>query len=815
MNPAWNRSVDRLVLMISANSNSAPDEASAGEAAQSQRQSRSRVLFINRSYWPDAEATGQLLTELCEDLADDFEVSVIAGQPNSNPTGVEFPRRGACEHHGVTIHRVGHTQFPKSSFVGRAINLLSFLCSASWNAIWLPRPEIVVVETDPFLLAFLGAWLKFWRGCRHVVYLQDIYPDIAVSLGKLREGWLSKILRALLSAVYRRADQVVVLSGDMRSRIAEFGVAAERIACLENWVDTTHVYPVKQRNEFRESQSWGDKFVVMYSGNMGLSQPLDLVLQAAADLKNHPDVQFVFVGDGAARSRLQEIATREQLEHVQFLPYQPREELARSLSAADLHLVPVDPRVIRLLMPCKLYAILASGTPVAVIAPPESELSHIVIEQRVGVAIAPGDRKSLAEAIRWAAGDREELQQMGRRARELAVSRFDRREATGRFRLMLQSVLGVSPVPKRVDVESKEFASVPAGMADAEDSSRSQNRGRSSGVGANRMSFLQGKRVLVTGGAGFLGQHVCRALRRCYPEEVISPRSAQYDLRDSDSVWRLLFDARPDVVIHLAAVVGGIGANRENPGKFFYDNALMGIQLMEAARKSGVAKFLSAATVCAYPRDTPVPFREDDLWNGYPEETNAPYGLAKKMLIAMGQAYRQQYGFNAVCVLPVNLYGPGDNFDERSSHVIPALIRKMITARETGAPAIDVWGTGSATREFLFVRDAAEAIVLAAEQYDKPEPVNLGNGKEIPIATLVNTIRSLCGYTGELRWDHSKPDGQPRRCVDTSRAAREFGFHAETSLEQGLAETIAWYERQRREASKVTTERLQPQATEG
>ena len=307
-------------------------------------------------------------------------------------------------------------------------------------------------------------------------------------------------------------------------------------------------------------------------------------------------------------------------------------------------------------------------------------------------------------------------------------------------------------------------------------------------------SPLRGRRILVTGGAGFLGSRVVEKLRERGAAEIFVPRSAAYDLRTIAGVDRTLADARPDVVIHLAAVVGGIGANRENPGQFFYDNAIMGIQLLEQARRSGITKLVTIGTVCSYPKFTAVPFREDDLWNGYPEETNAPYGLAKKMLLVQSQAYRQQYGFNAIYLIPVNLYGPGDNFDPRSSHVIPSLVRKFFEATETGASFVDAWGTGSATREFLFVADAAEGIVLAAERYEGSEPVNLGSGEEITIRDLANQIAQLVGYGGEIRWDPTKPDGQPRRALDTSRARECFGFAATTSFQDGLRRTVDWYQ---------------------
>jgi GDP-L-fucose synthase len=299
---------------------------------------------------------------------------------------------------------------------------------------------------------------------------------------------------------------------------------------------------------------------------------------------------------------------------------------------------------------------------------------------------------------------------------------------------------------------------------------------------------------MVTGGGGFLGRAVVRQLAVAGVREIFVPRSAHYDLRKATGVRDALAAGHPDVVIHLAAVVGGIGANRENPGRFFYENAAMGIELMEQSRRAGVEKFVQIGTVCSYPKFTPVPFHEDDLWNGYPEETNAPYGLAKKMLLVQGQAYREQYGFDVIHLIPVNLYGPGDNFDPASSHVIPALIKKCIDAREAREDHIDVWGTGSASREFLFVDDAAEAIVFATERYEGAEPVNLGVGHEITIRDLVDIIVKHTAFQGEIRWDASKPDGQPRRALDPSRARERFGFVARTTFEEGLKRTIEWYE---------------------
>jgi GDP-L-fucose synthase len=309
------------------------------------------------------------------------------------------------------------------------------------------------------------------------------------------------------------------------------------------------------------------------------------------------------------------------------------------------------------------------------------------------------------------------------------------------------------------------------------------------------MSDIQRKRILVTGGSGFLGRHVIAALQSRGCTDLLAPRRAEYDLTVEANVERLIDAVRPSIVIHLAAVVGGIGANRTEPGRFFYENALMGLFVMEHARRARVEKFVGVGTICAYPKHTPVPFKEDDLWNGYPEETNAPYGIAKKLLLVQGHAYRQQYGFNAIHLLPVNLYGPGDNFDERSSHVIPALIRRCIEARNQDQEQIGIWGDGSATREFLYVEDCAEAIALATERYDQAAPVNVGAGFEIAIRELAEIIAGETGFRGRLVFDVSQPNGQPRRRLDVTRARAAFGFVAKTDFRDGLRRTIDWYAR--------------------
>lgn len=310
----------------------------------------------------------------------------------------------------------------------------------------------------------------------------------------------------------------------------------------------------------------------------------------------------------------------------------------------------------------------------------------------------------------------------------------------------------------------------------------------------NEINF-KNKKILVTGGNGFLGKHVVAELKKEKTKEIVSPSSKDYDLRSRSVCESLMKKVKPDIVIHLAANVGGIGYNREFPGALFYDNLTMGVHVMHEAWKSGVQKFVAIGTICAYPKFTPIPFKEEDLWNGYPEETNAPYGLAKKMLLVQSQAYRSQYGFNSIFLLPVNLYGPGDNFDDNSSHVIPALIKKFVTAKEQNEPKVIVWGTGIPTREFLYVEDGAMAIVMATKRYDKPDPINLGSSFEISIKVLAHTIGKVVGYTGKIEFDATKPDGQPRRKLDVSLAEKEFGFLSSTPFEVGLKRTVEWYKK--------------------
>lgn len=402
---------------------------------------RPRVLFLNRSYWPCNEATGQLLTELCEDVATDFDIRVIAGQPNQNPDGVDFRKLGSQRRRGVQIQRVFNSRFNKSSLPGRATNLLSYLFTASFAALFGKRPHMVVVETDPPLLSFLGAAMKFFHRCQLIVYLQDIYPDLAVSLGKIPDGFAVRLLRRMLFAIYRRADRVVVLSRDMRKLLMDSGVPAEKIVCIPNWVDTRKLVPTKRDNAFRKRHDLGEKFVVMYSGNLGMAQRLNDLILAAENLNDRADIEFLFVGDGVSRKPLEKLVAEKKLGNVRFLGYQPKSELSQSLSAADLHVVSLDPTIAQCLMPSKLYGILASGTAVLTIAPEETELARVVADQGLGMVVGPGNPESTAAAIRWCADHRLEVDAMGARARIVAAEQYDRATITNQFGRVLTGVL--------------------------------------------------------------------------------------------------------------------------------------------------------------------------------------------------------------------------------------------------------------------------------------------------------------------------------------------------------------------------------------
>jgi glycosyltransferase involved in cell wall biosynthesis len=423
---------------------------------------RPRVLFLNRSYWPDAEATGQLLTELCEDLTPKFNVTVIAGRPNANPSGAKYHSYSTEVHRGVRIQRVWHTRFAKGKLPGRLMNYLSFLFGALSEAIFAKRPDIVVVESDPPLLCLIGWLVQMLRGTKLVVYLQDIHPDIAVALGKIRNGVLVRMLRKLMFHTYRRAERVIVLSRDMKDHLVASGVPAEKVAIIPNWIDTKKVRPVKQDNPFRKCQGINGDFVVMYSGNLGLCQRLEDVVAAANHLRDRSDILFLLIGGGALKAGLEKQVADLGLENVRFLPYQPKSQISESLSAADVHLVPLDERVASYLMPSKLYGVLASATPLIAIAPENCELAEMTVEHDVGVLANPGEPESLAQAIAQLADDGWDLPEMGKRSRQLAESEFDRTQVTARFAKMLQELAGM---PIRSKSEPQKVPELQTGNA--------------------------------------------------------------------------------------------------------------------------------------------------------------------------------------------------------------------------------------------------------------------------------------------------------------------------------------------------------------
>lgn len=401
------------------------------------------------------------MTELCEDLAPEFEVTVIAGQPNHNPDQGDFVRHGWQQRRGVAIRRVRHTRFSKTGLLGRAVNMLSYLTAAALAGLTLRRQAMIVVETDPPLLCLLGALLRLRHRARLVVYLQDIYPDVAVALQKLRPGVFTWLLRRLFFAIYRSADRVVVLSRDMRALLIAGGVAAERIVCIPNWVDTRSVYPRKVDNPLRAEQALDDRFVVMYSGNMGLSQRLEVVLDAAAELQDVPEIVLLMIGDGASRARLEALAREQRLSNVRFLPYRPKSELAASLSAADLHLVMLDPALTQLLMPSKIYGVLAAGVASLVIADPGSELAEMTQLHATGLVVPPGDAAALASAVRWAAAHGDELAAMGLRARKLAETQYDRRRATAAFAEVLEKLKKPASQAENTPLEPETYSPRP------------------------------------------------------------------------------------------------------------------------------------------------------------------------------------------------------------------------------------------------------------------------------------------------------------------------------------------------------------------
>jgi glycosyltransferase involved in cell wall biosynthesis len=432
-------------------SRSATEHSGALHSTRAQPR-RPRVLFLNRSYWPDVEATGQLLTELCEDLAGSIDVTVLAGQPNQNPEQQHYRPAGLDHRNGVTIRRVWNTRFSKRSFIGKAVNLLTYSVSAWAAALRLPRPDIIVAETDPPWLCLLGAFLRHWFGCALVVYLQDVYPDVAVAVGALRPGRSTILLRRLFFNVHRRADRVVVISDEMRQLLIDAGVAVDRIVTIPNWVDTRRVQPWTGANRIREEHAGDARLVVMYSGNVGLCQRLEDVIEAAARLADRDDIRFLIVGEGVKKSELLRQASQGGLKNIVFLPYQPKHRLAESLGAADVQIVPLDERVTGFLMPSKLYGVLASARPLLAVAPASSDLAQIAQRYNCGVVVPPANPAALAEAIAWCADHRAELIEMGSRGRALAVEQYDRALVTRRFGELIAALSGAPPAASSSDL---------------------------------------------------------------------------------------------------------------------------------------------------------------------------------------------------------------------------------------------------------------------------------------------------------------------------------------------------------------------------
>lgn len=408
--------------------------------------SADHVLFINRSYWPDAEATGQLLTELCEGLANRFKVTVVCGQPNRNPAGETFPKSGALVRNGVTIRRVRHTRFAKRSFVGRILNFLTFLWSATFRSLFLQRPKAVIVETDPFILPFLGLILSWRYRCPLVVYLQDIHPDAGMALGKIRNSFLVRRLRASLFAVYRRAERIVVLSHDMKRLLVRSEIGESKVQVIPNWADTQKIVPVKVNNRFRQSLNIGDKLLVAYSGNLGLCQGLERIVPTLTQMSPSEPAEVVLIGDGVLKQEMQQIVAKAGVQNFRFLDYQPVNQLAESLSSADVHLVPLDERIFECLMPSKLYGVLASGTAVLAVAPLHSELAQIVLEHRCGLVVAPNDAEGLLTAVKWCSQNRTELDEMGQRARQVAETLLNRENSTDLFETLLEDLVNPAAI---------------------------------------------------------------------------------------------------------------------------------------------------------------------------------------------------------------------------------------------------------------------------------------------------------------------------------------------------------------------------------
>ncbi len=693
------------------------------------------LLVVSLHYAPEATGNAPYATGLAEHLAQrGHAVTALTGFPSYPMLDVRDRTRGMLWRRetigGVDVRRRWHYVSPRQSIIGRALSEGSFLLTGL-SSMTLPRPDAVVGVVPSLSGGLLARLLARRFGVPYGLIFQDMMGQAVDQGGVSGARLASRPVRGLERWAARGAAAVGVIAEGFRPHVESFGVEAGRIHRLRNW---THIAePTVGRTAMRERLGLPEDAVVcMHAGNMGYKQDLGNVVECArlaAD--SDPALLFVFVGDGNRRAHLESLATRYKLPNVRFLPIQSEELFPSVLASADVLLINQRAGVTDMSLPSKLTSYFAIGLPIVAAVEATSEAAHELEASGGGLVVAADEPQALLNALQQLA-DEALAERLGRSGKAWAKEHLSPTSALRDHERFLDAVVANQPTTDD---------------GTDGDPSAARTAGSEARIGASRMdsdNYWQGKSVMVTGGAGFLGRHLVAKLRELGATEIFVPRSNEFDLREKEAIVRALDAARPDIIMHLAAVVGGIGANRARPGTFFYDNAIMGIQLIEQARLAGVEKFVTVGTVCAYPKHTPTPFREEDLWNGYPEETNAPYGLAKKMLLVQSQAYRQQYGFNAIYLLPVNLYGPGDNFDSSSSHVIPALIRKFVEAKERGADTVVAWGTGSASREFLHVEDAAQGIVLASERYDGADPVNLGAGREITIRKLSEMIRRLC-----------------------------------------------------------------------
>ena len=760
------------------------------------------LLIVSLHYAPEVTGNAPYTTGLAEHLAQrGHSVTALTGFPSYPMLDADDRGRGMLWKRetirGVDVRRRWHHVSPRQSLMGRALSEGSFLLTGL-SSVTFARPD-AVLGVVPSLSGGLLARLMAGRfGVPYGLIFQDLMGQAVEQGGVSGARLASTSVRALERWAARGAAAVGVIAEGFRPHIESFGVEAGRIHRLRNW---THIAePAVGRTAIRERLGLpADAVVCMHAGNMGYKQDLDNVVECARlAAEAAPSLLFVLVGDGNRRAQLDALAARYKLPNLRFLPIQPEESFPSVLAAADALIINQRAGVTDMSLPSKLTSYFSAGRPVVAAVEVTSEAAHEIQASGGGLVVAAAEPQALLSALRQLADEPLLAERLGRSGKAWAVENLSPASALKEYERFIDAVAG-NQQPTTDDGTDVEPPAVHAAGVEVR-------------IGASRMesdNYWQGKSVMVTGGAGFLGRNVVAKLRERGATKIFVPRSADFDLREKEAIVRALDAGRPDLIIHLAAVVGGIGANRARPGTFFYDNAMMGIQLIEQARLAGVEKFVTVGTVCAYPKHTPTPFREDDLWNGYPEETNAPYGLAKKMLLVQGQAYRQQYGFNVIYLLPVNLYGPDDNADPASSHVIPALIRKFVEAKGRGAHTVVAWGTGSASREFLHVEDAAEGIVLASERYDGADPVNLGAGREVTIRELAETIGRLCKFEGEIVWDSAQPDGQPRRSMDVTRAKELFGFEAKYDFEEGLLRTIELFTAARK---RMRTERASSDA---